>query len=97
MSASVNLPLHRKVQKFSSGIGSRGWSQKKGRKMVVCVCVCVYVCAQGDTKNDLLLFTLAALLSSTLVYNSRGTIDQHAIDRLRSVAAAVILSILHKQ
>jgi len=35
VSASVNLPLHRKVQKFSSGTGSPGWSQKKGRKTVV--------------------------------------------------------------
>jgi len=40
VSASVNLPLHHKVQKFSSGTGSPGWSQKKGHKMVVCVCVC---------------------------------------------------------
>jgi len=40
VSASVNFPSHRKVQRFSSGIGSPGWSQKKGRKMVVCVCVC---------------------------------------------------------
>jgi len=29
MSASVNLPLHNKVQKFSSGTGSSGWSRKK--------------------------------------------------------------------
>jgi len=35
--ASVNLPLHRKVQKFSSGTGSPGSSRKKGRKMVVAV------------------------------------------------------------
>jgi len=35
--ASVNLPLHHKVEKFSSG--SSGWSRKKGRKTVVCVCV----------------------------------------------------------
>ena len=33
-SASVNLPLHYKVQKFSSSTGSPGWSRKKGRKMV---------------------------------------------------------------
>jgi len=39
VSASVNLPLHHKVQKFSSGIGSPGWSRIKGRKTVVCVCV----------------------------------------------------------
>ena len=35
VSASVNLSLHHKVQKFSSGTGSPGWSRKKGRKMVV--------------------------------------------------------------
>jgi len=28
VSASVNLPLHQKVQKFSSGTTSPGWSQK---------------------------------------------------------------------
>jgi len=38
---SVNLPLHHKVQRFSSGTGSPGWSWKKGRK---CVCVCQFVC-----------------------------------------------------
>jgi len=32
VSASVNLPLHHKVQKFSFGTGSHGWSLKKGRK-----------------------------------------------------------------
>jgi len=35
VSASVNLPLHYKVQKFSSGTGSPKWSRKKGRKTVV--------------------------------------------------------------
>ena len=38
VSVSVNLPLHHKVQKFSCGTGSPGWSQKKGRKMVVMWC-----------------------------------------------------------
>jgi len=37
VSASVNLPLHHKAQKFSSGTGSPGWARKKGRKMVVLV------------------------------------------------------------
>jgi len=37
VSASVDLPLHHKVQKFSSGTGSPGWSRKKGRKTVVVV------------------------------------------------------------
>jgi len=43
VSASVNLPLHHKVQKFSSCTGSPGRSRKKGRKTDVCVCVCVCV------------------------------------------------------
>jgi len=60
---------------------------KRNEKHVICD-----NCAeQGDTKHDLMLFTLAALLSSTLVYNSRGTIDQQAVERLRSVSVAVIL------
>jgi len=37
VSPSVNLPLHHKVQQFSSGTGLPGWSWKKGRKMVVVV------------------------------------------------------------
>jgi len=37
VSASVNLPLHHEAQKFSSGIGSPGWSWKKGRKTAVVV------------------------------------------------------------
>jgi len=39
VSASVNLSLHHKVQKFSSSTGSPGWSRKKGRKTVVVWCV----------------------------------------------------------
>ena len=39
VSASVNLPLHHKVQKFCSGTGSPGWSRKKDRTMVVVVVV----------------------------------------------------------
>jgi len=38
VSACVNLPLHYKVQKFSSGTSSPGWSWKKGRKTVVVWC-----------------------------------------------------------
>jgi len=33
--SDINLPLHDKVEKFSSGTGSPGWSQKKGQKTVV--------------------------------------------------------------
>ena len=46
VSASVNLPLHHKVQKFASGTGSPGWSRKNGRKTVVVVlAVCLVVFA----------------------------------------------------
>ena len=45
VSASVNLPSHHKVQKFSSGTGSPGWSWKKGRKTVVVEMVVVWVSA----------------------------------------------------
>jgi len=37
VSASVNLPLHHKVQKFSSGTDSPGWSRKKGCKTAAVV------------------------------------------------------------
>ena len=43
VSASVKLPLHHKVQKFSSFTGSPGWSRKKVRKMIVVVVVSVAV------------------------------------------------------
>ncbi|CAJ0967547.1 unnamed protein product [Ranitomeya imitator] len=38
---------------------------------------------KGDKKNDIWIFSLAVLLSSALVYNSKGTIDQDAIDKLK--------------
>jgi len=37
-SVNVNLPLHHKVQKFSSGTGPPGWPRKKGHKTVVMLC-----------------------------------------------------------
>jgi len=43
VSASVNLPLHHKVQKFYSGTGSPGWSRKNGHKTVVVVAVWWYL------------------------------------------------------
>ena len=49
VSASVNLSLHYKVQKFSSGTGSRGWSRKKGRKTAV-------VCGE-DTQDAMRRYT----------------------------------------
>ncbi|NXG94593.1 GBP4 protein, partial [Stercorarius parasiticus] len=40
---------------------------------------------QGDTENDTWIFVLTVLLSSTLIYNSKGTIDEHAVDQLHYV------------
>ena len=36
VSASVNLPLHHKAQKFSSGTGSPRWSRKRAVKRLWC-------------------------------------------------------------
>jgi len=47
VSASVNLSLHHKVQKFSSGTGSPRWSWKKGRKTVVVVVVVLIVLSKS--------------------------------------------------
>jgi len=38
VSASVGLPLHHKVQKFSSGTSLPEWSRKKGCKMHMVWC-----------------------------------------------------------
>ncbi|XP_053547074.1 guanylate-binding protein 1 [Bombina bombina] len=40
---------------------------------------------KGDRKNDTHIFSLAVLLSSTLVYNSMGTIDNFAVENLQFV------------
>ncbi|XP_062995730.1 guanylate-binding protein 1-like [Elgaria multicarinata webbii] len=40
---------------------------------------------KGDSQNDSWIFALAVLLSSTLVYNSMGTIDQMAMNQLHYV------------
>ena len=56
VSASVNLPLHHKVQKFSSGTGSSRLSRKTGRKMVVVVVVISIsqeIGLEEDLRNDL--------------------------------------------
>ncbi|NWR60125.1 GBP2 protein, partial [Bucorvus abyssinicus] len=40
---------------------------------------------QGDTENDTWIFVLAILLSSVLIYNCKGTIDQRAMEQLHYV------------
>ena len=67
VSASVNLPLHHKVQKFSSGTGSPGWSRKKGRKMVVVVVVLSQpekACSPSSAAVNTALYDSASLLMS---------------------------------
>jgi len=60
VSASVNLPLHHKVQKFSSGTGSPGWSRKKGRKTVV-VSGCGYLSVSRPLPDEPRLSRLCRL------------------------------------
>jgi len=62
VSASFNLLLHHKVQKFSSVAGSPGWSRKKGRKTVVVVVV-VSVKKTGPT---ILVITLSDIIQFSL-------------------------------
>jgi len=53
VSASVNLPLHHKVQKFSSGTSSPGWSWKKGHKTVVVVVTEISLCCHVNACLDI--------------------------------------------
>jgi len=55
VSASVNLPLHHKVQKFSSGTGSPGWSRKKSVKRLWCGVVVVVIALSYLQCLDILL------------------------------------------
>jgi len=59
---------------------------KNGKKTTNFWSTLVHNClsySQGDPKHDTNIFCLAVLLSSTLVYNSRGTIDNKAILELQ--------------
>jgi len=51
VSACVNLPLHRKVQKFSSCTVSPEWSWKKGRKTYVCMYFYRPKCSSHQSTN----------------------------------------------
>uniref|UniRef100_A0A672T7S9 Guanylate-binding protein 1-like n=1 Tax=Sinocyclocheilus grahami TaxID=75366 RepID=A0A672T7S9_SINGR len=59
---------------------------KKGHTLVLLDTEGLGDVAKGDSKNDGWIFCLAVLLSSTLVYNSRGTIDNTALEKLHYVA-----------
>jgi len=70
VSASVNLPLHHKVQKFSFATRSPGWSRKKGRKMSVYVCVSTFLrdCAISARLTVLLCSSVVNLLLIALFF-----------------------------
>jgi len=55
MSASVNLLLHHKVQKFSSGTG---WSGKRAVKWLWWCGICLYVFKYHNSENITLFFVL---------------------------------------
>jgi len=59
VSVSVNLSLHHKVQKFSSGTGSPWWSREKGRKTVAVVEAVngISLCLLSDTLPLMVLVT----------------------------------------
>nr|AAI39510.1 Si:ch211-250m6.1 protein [Danio rerio] len=44
---------------------------------------------KGDSKRDTYIFSLTVLLSSTLVYNSRGVIDNKAMEELQYVTELI--------
>jgi len=50
VSASFNLPLRNKVQKFSSGTGSPRWSRKKV-EVVVVVLTGIHMCCISSSSN----------------------------------------------
>jgi len=64
VSASVNLPLHHKVQKFSSGTGSPGWSRQKGRKNG-CLSVFLYLIS----KHAFVILTCLFLVQLPYTYS----------------------------
>ncbi|XP_056335455.1 guanylate-binding protein 1 [Danio aesculapii] len=59
--------------------------KKKGHTLVLLDTEGLGDVDKGDSKNDGWIFCLAVLLSSTLVYNSRGTIDNSALEKLHYI------------
>ena len=80
VSASINLPLHHKVQKFSSGTGSPGWSWKKGRKTVVCVCGnWLFSCSYPRLQQEQPIYGLLSCTSWVSWYQKKHSPTHHPI------------------
>jgi len=74
VSASVNLPLHHKVQKFSSGTGSPGWPRKVGRETVVVQWWCVVV------RVTRVIADVSEMSDEVTAVNHTETLDRDVID-----------------
>ena len=88
VSASVNLPLHHKVQKFSSGTGSPGWSRKKGRKTVVVVVNLLFI-------HKFWYFWVLKIAILGLHYRQKGVLGRltwQSLERLRDTRKRSIAS-----
>ncbi|XP_044133569.1 LOW QUALITY PROTEIN: guanylate-binding protein 1-like [Bufo gargarizans] len=85
----TGFPLGSSIQSKTKGIWM--WCvpnphpQKPGHVLVLLDTEGLGDVEKGDSKNDAWIFCLSVLLSSALVYNSIGTIDQQAIERLHYV------------
>ena len=91
VSAAVNLPLHHKVQKFSSNTSSPGWSQKKGRKTVV-------VCGGGvsyywTTNNFTKRWLISSVCNKHHVLSVFSATDGHTV-AVRNVIVLVIVIVI---
>jgi len=89
VSASVNLPLHQKVQ-FSSGTGSPEWSQKKGRKTVVCVSVLLTMVAGHPADKNCFNLLQKILILLTCTMQERKLAKQ-------KLCESVVLILLHSK
>ncbi|XP_067318165.1 guanylate-binding protein 1-like [Anolis sagrei] len=83
----TGFPLGSTVQATTKGIWMWcvPYPERKDQTLVLLDTEGLGDAEKGDTQNDTWIFALSVLLSSTLVYNSLGTIDQNAMDQLHYV------------
>ncbi|XP_067318164.1 guanylate-binding protein 1-like [Anolis sagrei] len=83
----TGFPLGSTVQANTKGIWMWcvPYPNRKDRTLVLLDTEGLGDVEKGNTQNDTWIFALSVLLSSTLVYNSMGTIDQNAMDQLHYV------------
>ncbi|XP_077116101.1 guanylate-binding protein 7-like isoform X2 [Ranitomeya variabilis] len=83
----TGFPLGSTIQSKTKGIWM--WCvphpQKSGQTLVLLDTEGLGDVEKGDCKNDAWIFSLAVMLSSSLVFNSLGTIDQQSIEQLHYV------------